>query len=795
MTVLQTKRVRYVANERLDLNDKLAEDTLRDAAAGEGRKTTVIGEVDGRVFSGFTTSVGLGAAPADFTFDSADSVLIDRNGRLVTVPAATLAALAGTLVNNTINYISIYGIDTASDNDTRRVYQLGTGEVDQAVDTRYTRDVGIDVHTEALPGPPSYGDFPPTTVVGSETVQLIPMFALVVDTGSITDIDDFRPMFAPESTNEYETAVPDFPHDFSPTDAPTLGITDIRTALVALADRIKDIKGTTNWWDDSPGFTTPPGGSDTWVQFNDAGTFGASPDLTWDGSVLTVVGDVEANSLQAIREDPTAGFLAAHHYSDGNTTGPSFQFWTDRGTLSPRVPATVLDDDLLGKIEWQAHEGSDWAQAALIEAYVDGTPGANDMPTRLEFSTTPNGSDVSSTALTIYQSGNVTVRRDKDAVNGVAVLNLNPGGTSASASIWVRSDAAYMEMSAYSSAFSAGTLAGESLLGAIRVSDASSAALEASKFMLGIVGSGPLHLFTGNVIGLTIDKDQITTIKSAIGPPLYAERTAASDATLQTSLVIARDAGNSQVSDGVSADWQITSSTGIDRIVGQISAELTDATNSSEDADFVWGLMVNGASVAEKLRLTNAGNLIPQGLIQFIGTTSSYPALKRVSTGLQVRLADDSTYAPLTAHDIAAQGDLTTQGDLAVSNKLVNGQYTSVLSSSIKVSGLSGASVDVASFIPVGATVVAFSTRVTALITGIGVTGWDVGLKTVDTDKFGTGLGLSAGTTSDNTDWTDGTIACFPVGQTVTVTALGGTFSGGDVRLTVHYIACSAATS
>jgi hypothetical protein len=40
-------------------------------------------------------------------------------------------------------------------------------------------------------------------------------------------------------------------------------------------------------------------------------------------------------------------------------------------------------------------------------------------------------------------------------------------------------------------------------------------------------------------------------------------------------------------------------------------------------------------------------------LVQFGGTTSSFPALKRSSTTLQARLADDNAFAPI-------QGKLTT---------------------------------------------------------------------------------------------------------------------------------------
>lgn len=46
------------------------------------------------------------------------------------------------------------------------------------------------------------------------------------------------------------------------------------------------------------------------------------------------------------------------------------------------------------------------------------------------------------------------------------------------------------------------------------------------------------------------------------------------------------------------------------------------------------------------------------GRLQFGGTTSSFPALKRSSTAIHVRLADDSGYAPLLASNLQASGDV-----------------------------------------------------------------------------------------------------------------------------------------
>lgn len=44
-------------------------------------------------------------------------------------------------------------------------------------------------------------------------------------------------------------------------------------------------------WQDATA-STPPAGSDTEIQFNDSGAFGASSSLTWDGSALGVGGDI-----------------------------------------------------------------------------------------------------------------------------------------------------------------------------------------------------------------------------------------------------------------------------------------------------------------------------------------------------------------------------------------------------------------------------------------------------------------------------------------------------------------------
>ena len=82
---------------------------------------------------------------------------------------------------------------------------------------------------------------------------------------------------------------------------------------------------------------------------------------------------------------------------------------------------TILNDnDELGKIEFFADDGVDTATlGASIVAQVNGTPGGNDMPTELIFSTTADGASSTTDRLTLDAAGsanftgNVTIKDDK----------------------------------------------------------------------------------------------------------------------------------------------------------------------------------------------------------------------------------------------------------------------------------------------------------------------------------------------------------------------------------------------
>lgn len=102
----------------------------------------------------------------------------------------------------------------------------------------------------------------------------------------------------------------------------------------------------------------------------------------------------------------TEAGISSTRYSN-NTSGPNFRFVKTRGTTAGSVTA-VQSSDSLGTFGWYGTDGTNAINAAAIEAFVDGTPGANDMPGRLVFSTTADGASTVTERMRIANTGELT---------------------------------------------------------------------------------------------------------------------------------------------------------------------------------------------------------------------------------------------------------------------------------------------------------------------------------------------------------------------------------------------------
>jgi hypothetical protein len=83
---------------------------------------------------------------------------------------------------------------------------------------------------------------------------------------------------------------------------------------------------------------------------------------------------------------------------------PRFLLGRSRGATAGSF-TVVQSGDELGSLSFQGADGAEFVEAALIKAEVDGTPGANDMPGRLVFSTTADGASSPTERMRISQDG------------------------------------------------------------------------------------------------------------------------------------------------------------------------------------------------------------------------------------------------------------------------------------------------------------------------------------------------------------------------------------------------------
>ena len=90
-------------------------------------------------------------------------------------------------------------------------------------------------------------------------------------------------------------------------------------------------------------------------------------------------------------------------YNQANGGGGVFDFRSTNGTIAS--PTDSADGDDLGVVSFQGMGNSAIVQAAKIRVFVDGTPGASDMPGSMEFSTTPDGSGTTVERLKITPAG------------------------------------------------------------------------------------------------------------------------------------------------------------------------------------------------------------------------------------------------------------------------------------------------------------------------------------------------------------------------------------------------------
>ena len=134
-----------------------------------------------------------------------------------------------------------------------------------------------------------------------------------------------------------------------------------------------------------------------------------------DSSGRLLIGTTSARSPQGITaslqvegtDAGTSSFSLIRN--SANQHSPNLIFSKSRGA-SVGSSTVVQDNDALGMIAWVGSDGSDSVStAARITGAVDGTPGSNDMPGRLEFLTTADGATAPTERMRIDSTGLVGI--------------------------------------------------------------------------------------------------------------------------------------------------------------------------------------------------------------------------------------------------------------------------------------------------------------------------------------------------------------------------------------------------
>ena len=145
------------------------------------------------------------------------------------------------------------------------------------------------------------------------------------------------------------------------------------------------------------------------VVVNSGGNVGigtGTPEVNLDVAAnIRATSSTESASIQC-RGDGQTATIYMSRFSDTTGSG-SYQSYKYRGTAAS--PTIVAADDTLGQLRFFGYDGSAAQEAARIQIEVGGTPGAGDMPGRIEFLTTADGSATPSERMRITPAGALLV--------------------------------------------------------------------------------------------------------------------------------------------------------------------------------------------------------------------------------------------------------------------------------------------------------------------------------------------------------------------------------------------------
>jgi hypothetical protein len=164
-----------------------------------------------------------------------------------------------------------------------------------------------------------------------------------------------------------------------------------------------------------------------------------NPDVT--PFVIDANGDIFVASPTSVLIADQTVVKTQIHTSAAAATNTGIYSWSASGAAAPRMAfarsvsgtvgtqSSVSNGNSLMDIRAYGSDGASFVEAARIRAEVDGTPGTNDMPGRLMFSTTADGASSPTERMRITSSGKVGIGATPTSISFALQLPISGGST------------------------------------------------------------------------------------------------------------------------------------------------------------------------------------------------------------------------------------------------------------------------------------------------------------------------------------------------------------------------------
>lgn len=117
--------------------------------------------------------------------------------------------------------------------------------------------------------------------------------------------------------------------------------------------------------------------------------------------------------------------LSIRSYSDAPTDNATMKHYSARGTEA--VPTISVNGDSIGEWTSYGHDGVNFIRCARIYMDIDGVPGVDDMPGRIDFEVTPGGSVTPVLQMRLKSDGTLELSGCDISFFGTPILSNNAG--------------------------------------------------------------------------------------------------------------------------------------------------------------------------------------------------------------------------------------------------------------------------------------------------------------------------------------------------------------------------------